>query len=89
MKRDAAFYFANLGADISRCVAAARDNDAAAYDDSIDAAYRTLAYITNRPEAYEEGLLLLRGLEYAREENRLSEFNNQLNELITEYSPLV
>ncbi|MEK7155708.1 MAG: hypothetical protein AAB734_02415 [Patescibacteria group bacterium] len=89
MKRDAAFYFANLGADISRCISAAQHNDSESYDDSIDAAYRTLAYITNRPEAYEEGLLLLRGLEYAREENRLSEFNDQLNELITEYSPLV
>ena len=88
MKRGAAFYFANFGADISRCVAAAREHDTVAYDDSIDAAYRTLSYITDRPEAYEEGLLLLRGLEYAREDNRLSEFNDQLNELIAEYSPL-
>lgn len=89
MKRDAAFYFANLGADISRCVSAAKLNDNESYDDSIDAAYRTLAYITDRPEAYEEGLLLLRALEYARRDNALPIFNKNLNALIEEYSPLV
>lgn len=89
MKRDAAFYFANLGADISRCISAAQHNDSESYDDSIDAAYRTLGYITDRPEAYEEGLLLLRGLEYARRDQSLPTFNENLNALMEEYSPLV
>ena len=88
MKRDAAFYFANLGADISRCVSAAQVNDNESYDDSIDAAYHTLAHITDRPEAYEEGLLLLRALEYARRDHALPIFSKNLNALIEEYSPL-
>ncbi len=89
MKKDAAFYFANLGADISRCITAAQQHDRESFKDSIDSAYRTLAYITDRPEAYEEGLLMLRGLELARADNRLPQFNENLNELIAEYSPIV
>ncbi len=90
MKKDARFYFANLGVDVARCVSASLKRNDERYEDHIAEAYRTLAFLhgAQNPAAYEEGLLLLRGLEYAREDNKLSEFNNQVNELIAEYSPL-
>ncbi|HEY4501105.1 MAG TPA: hypothetical protein VJI70_02455 [Candidatus Paceibacterota bacterium] len=40
--RDAAFYFANLGADVSRCITASKQGDMARYEDSLSRAYRTL-----------------------------------------------
>ncbi len=85
MMRDAAFYFANLGADVSRCVSAARQGDEARYDDSLARAYRTLAFLraSERPEAYEEGLLMIRGLEFARETpGMLAAFQSALDSLI-------
>lgn len=88
MKRDARFYFANLGADVSRCISASREGDDASYQDSIESAYDTLSYLIDRPEAYEEGLLLLSGLKHAQEANKLPEFQNSLDELMGEYSPL-
>ena len=68
MTRDAAFYFANLGADVARCASATKCCDDAHYDDSLLRAYSTLEELrkTSRPEAYEEGLLMLRGLALAR-----------------------
>ena len=91
MKKDARFYFANLGVDVGRCVSALQKGNNERYEEHLAEAYRTLEFLrqAQRPEAYEEGSLLLRGLEYAREDGRLSEFNHQLNELIAEYSPLV
>ena len=90
MNKDARFYFANLGVDVGRCVSAAQKGDSERYETHLKEAYRTLEFLHNarRPEAYEEGQLLIRELEYAREDGRLSEFNDQLNELIAEYSPL-
>jgi len=54
-------------------------------------AHRTLEYLRNagQPEVYEEGLLLLRALEYARRDHTLPIFSKNLNALIEEYSPLV
>ena len=91
MKKDARFYFANLGADVSRCIVAAQKGDLEQYKDSLERAHGTLEYLRkeHRPEAYEEGLLLLRGLECARVDNKLSEFSAQLDNLIAQYSPLV
>ena len=91
MKKDARFYFANLGVDVARCVSASLKKNDERYEGHIAEAYRTLAFLhsAHRPEAYEEGLLLLRALEYAREDNKLPEFNDQLNALIEEYSPRV
>lgn len=68
MTHDAAFYFANLGADVTRCVSATKEGNKARYEDSLARAYRTLDQLhkTARPEAYEEGLLMLRGLALAR-----------------------
>ena len=65
MTHTAAFYFGNLGADIIR---AARATDAA-YEANMQRVLRTLGLLRahNRPEAYEEGLLLMRAIEYARE----------------------
>ncbi len=85
MTRDAAFYFANLGADVSRCITAAGQGDEARYEDSLSRAYRTLEalHTTKRPEAYEEGLLMLRGLALARiTPESLASFQTSLNSLI-------
>lgn len=89
MKMDARFYFASLGADAMRCIAAAKAGDEARYQDSLDRAYQTLSYLrtAGRPEAYEEGLLLLRAVELSREGNILASVNDHLNSLILEYSP--
>src|SRR3989344_4427831 len=53
--------------------------------------HRTLFYLHNEddPAMYEKGMQLIRDFEQAREDNKLSEFNDQLNELIAEYSPLI
>ena len=89
MTRDAAFYFANLGADISRCITAAKQMNKERYDDSLMRAYGTLEQLhkTSRPEAYEEGLLMLRGLDLARATPQtLLSFQSALNSLIGTFS---
>ncbi|MFH1178121.1 MAG: hypothetical protein V1711_00125 [bacterium] len=89
MTRDAAFYFANLGADVSRCVSAAKQNDKARYDDSLARAHSTLEELhkTGRHEAYEEGLLMLRGLALARmTPETLTSFQTSLNSLVGVFS---
>ena len=89
MTRDAAFYFANLGADVSRCIVAAKQGNEARYEDSLIRAYRTLEALhkTARPEAYEEGLLMLRGLALARTTpESLASFQSSLNSLIGTFS---
>ena len=90
MNKDARFYFANLGVDVGRCVSAAQKGDGERYETHLEEAYKTLEFLrgAQRPEAYEEGQLLIRALEYAKEDNNLSEFNDQLDKLIAEYSPL-
>jgi len=89
MTHDATFYFANLGADVSRCVNAAREGNEARYQESLERAHRTLAYIrgANRPEAYEEALLMLRGLELARSTpESLTSFQTAIGSLIAVFS---
>ena len=87
----AVFYFAILGADVMRCALAAESNDAKEYQSSLDRAYSTLRHIEkeNRPEAYEEGLLLLRGLEYARASRTLPAFREGLNAIIEPFAARV
>ena len=82
MIKDAKFYMANLGADISRCAAAAQAGDDMRYQESLGRAYRTLAFVheASRPEAYEEGLLMLRGLEYARASHSLVMFRAHIDD---------
>ena len=90
MTRNATFYFANLGADVSRCITAAREGNESRYRDSLARAHRTLTELhkTSRPEAYEEGLLMLRGLEFARATpESLATFQSSLNFLISTFSP--
>ncbi len=85
MTRHAAFYFANLGADVSRCITASREGNETRYEDSLARAYRTLEDLhkTARPEAYEEGLLMLRGLALARTTSEtLASFQISLDSLI-------
>jgi len=86
---DVAFYFANLGADVSRCVNAAQEGNEGRYQESLERAHRTLAYIrsANRPEAYEEALLMLRGLDLARSTpESLTSFQSSLASLISSFS---
>ena len=84
----AAFYFANLGADVMRCALAAESEQIKEYQSSLDRANGTLRRIEkeNRPEAYEEGLLLLRGLEYARASHTLPAFREDLNTIIAPFA---
>lgn len=89
MTRDAAFYFANLGVDIARCASAAKRGDEARYADSLSRAHRTLEQLHKaaRPEAYEEGLLMLRGLAFARATpEALASFRSSLDSLIGVFS---
>mgnify|MGYP001605369224 FL=1 len=89
MTRNAAFYFANLGADVSRCITAAKEGNETRYEDSLSRAYRTLEDLhkTARPEAYEEGLLMLRGLALARiTPESLASFQTSLNSLICTFA---
>lgn len=68
-----------------RCVAAAKRHDDKRYNDSLFRAYKTLTYLrrAHRPEAYEEGLLLIRALEYARSGKTLDAFSVHLNRHIS------
>ena len=83
------FYFANLWADVMRCVRAAEAGDDKRYDDSLARAQKTLAYLraAGRPEAYEEGLLLLSGLFYARTDQKLAAFAKNLNKMVSVIIP--
>ncbi len=91
MKKDARFYFANLGVDVGRCVRALQKDDKERYDEHLKEAYRTLGFLRGEQKtgAYEEGLLLLQCLKCAREDDTLAKFSDDLNHLIAEYSPLV
>lgn len=90
MTRSAAFYFANLGADVARGASAIRHGDNVRYDDALSRAYRTLEELrrTSRPEAYEEGLLMLRGLTLARATpGALASFQSSLDSIIGAFLP--
>lgn len=89
MTHDAAFYFTNLSADVTRCVSATKQGNEARYEDSLARAYCTLEQLhnTKRPEAYEEGLLMLRGLAFARATpEALTSFQSSLDSLIGAFS---
>ena len=91
MIKDARFYFANLGVDVGRLVSATMKNNDENYSIALELTHRTLLYLRHENDSvlYEKGLQLIRDFEQARKDNRLPEFNDQLNELIAEYSPLV
>lgn len=73
MTHDARFYFANLCADVARCASAAQVEDMVRYQRMLTMARRSLGFLrkVGHSEAYEEGLLLLRGLELAREDGNI------------------
>lgn len=87
---DARFYFANLTSDVARCARAALNGNEKRYGESLSRAHKTLMFLrdTGRPEAYEEGLLLLEGLRHAKEEGVLTAFSAQVDTLATQYSPI-
>ena len=74
MKRDAHFYVANLGADVARCINALEKNSNARYEQSLARARKTLRHMRHldRPEAYEEGLLLVAGLRIAKSDGTVA-----------------
>lgn len=82
--RDASFYFMNLASDVARCASAAERYDEKRYKNSLARARKTLTYLrhASRPEAYEEGVLMLRGLELAKESGTLPALIKQLNHLL-------
>ncbi len=84
----AAFYFANLGADVMRCALAVESKKEKEYQSSLERAHRTLRHIEEerRPEALEEGLLLLRALEYACQSHTLLEFRASVNAIIEPFA---
>jgi hypothetical protein len=83
-----AFYFANLGADVMRCALALERSQEAEYESSLARAQSTLRHLAreDRPEAYEEGPLLLRGLVYARASGSLAAFREMLNCLVEPFA---
>ncbi|MCX6786411.1 MAG: hypothetical protein NTU85_01150 [Candidatus Kaiserbacteria bacterium] len=88
MTHNAAFYFANLGADVARCVHAAKNCDESRYHESILRAHRTLEQLhkTKRYEAYEEALLMLRCLSLSKTTpETLSSFQSSLDSLIATF----
>jgi len=86
--KNAGFYFANLGADIMRCAAAAKQGNSGRYNNSLARSWKTMSLLrkSGRPEAYEEALLLLRALEYAKKNNTLDAFSKNLNKIISPLS---
>ena len=88
--KDARFFFANLAVDVGRCVSALQKGDSARYETHLAEAYKTLAFLrgTKNAAAYEEGELLIRGLDYARELGTLSSFSSALDNMLIEYAPL-
>ncbi len=79
------FYFANLGADVARCIRASKDNNETRYKSSLTRAYKTLGHINRAKQysSYEEGLLLLRGLALARADNKLDAYEYKVNSIIS------
>lgn len=88
IEKDAKFYFANLGADVARCIAAAQNDDDERYKTSLTRARSTLQHLRklHAYTAYEEGLLLLRGLSFAKARGKLKQLSNMLNTMITQIS---
>ncbi len=88
IEKNAQFYFANLGSDVARCVAAALGGDSERYDTSLVRARATMSHLREIKSytAFEEGLLLLRGLAFARKNGKLESFSDKLDALIMQTS---
>lgn len=81
-------YFGNLLADVARCLAALRAGNENRYEQSLARARKTLAYLrtVGRPEAYEEGLLLVYGLTVARREGNTQRFQAETERMAASYA---
>ena len=88
--KDARFYFGNLISDVVRCTNAALGDNDERFRGSLARAQKTLNYLRHaqRPEAYEEGLLLLRALALARARGTLSTFRTHLTSLALSFTAL-
>ena len=91
MNKSAQFYFANLGADVVRCVVAAEAEDEGRYESSLERARRTLAHLhdTRRLEAYEEGVRMIQALEYARSCGDLHKFKQEVSSVVAPFVMLI
>ncbi len=85
---NARFYFGNLIADTLRCIKALEAGDENRYMQSLSRARKSLSYLRSaqRPEAYEEGLLLVYGLTLARASDRVNHFKTQLERLALSFT---
>lgn len=81
--------FANLCADVARCVKAAQQGDEAHYQDSLRRGYKTAQVVHNTGDmsAFEESLLLLRGLEHARIHGGLDVFLAHTDKMAAQCAP--
>lgn len=88
IERNARFYFANLLADIARCVGAREMHNELRYQDSFARARKTLGLLrkSGRPEAYEEGILLCRALKLS-DDDTISGFKKNLSALSLQFTP--
>ncbi len=84
----AALQFGNLAADVMRSVSALDHGNLALYHDSLTRSYQTLAVLrkAGNRSAYEEGLLMLRGLAHAKARGTLATFRKHLNRLLASSS---
>lgn len=88
IERNARFYFANLLADVARCVGAREAHNELRYQDSLARAHKTLGLLrkAGRPEAYEEGILLCRALDLSGDDI-IYGFKKNLSALSLQFAP--
>lgn len=86
-EESARFYFANLAADVTRMAKAVEEGNTKRYDELLKHARATLAHLrtTNRHEAYEEGLLMLRAVPLS-EKSDLPRLRSYLDTLVASFT---
>jgi len=87
----AQFYFANLGADVIRCVSAAKQENEDLYHESYQRAEHTLSFLKEAGDqsAYKEGMLMLNGLEVSRQSDSLDAYATQVNNIIATHAAVM
>ncbi|OGG63364.1 hypothetical protein A3D66_02905 [Candidatus Kaiserbacteria bacterium RIFCSPHIGHO2_02_FULL_50_9] len=80
----AALQFGNLAADVVRSISALDHGNLQQYQDSLGRAYHGLALLrrSESRSAYEEGLLMIRGLLHAKSRGTLTQFKKNLNKIV-------
>ena len=86
MKRDGTFYVLNACADIGRAIEALEKGKIEYYESSRARAFETLTHCIpiSAWSAYDEGLLLIRESDLAREDGRLDEYKTALDAFAVE-----